>query len=90
MHHLENTGSALAEDVLQKSTIIQQYYMENKAGAHSLCHVTAMVTCITPIVVDNNTAFVACYWFLLNNCQILSSGYQYNRKIYSFFPIMTL
>jgi len=30
--HLENTGSALAEDVMQKSAIINQYFMENKAG----------------------------------------------------------
>lgn len=29
--HLENTGSALAEDVMQKSAIINQYFMENKA-----------------------------------------------------------
>ena len=32
VHHLEHTGSALAEDVLQKSAIIQRYYMDNKAG----------------------------------------------------------
>ena len=32
MNHLESTGSALAEDVIQKSEIIKSYYMENKAG----------------------------------------------------------
>lgn len=32
VHHLESTGSALAEDVVQKSTIIQNYFMEHKAG----------------------------------------------------------
>lgn len=32
VNHLENTGSALAEDVMQKSAIINQYFMENKAG----------------------------------------------------------
>ncbi|XP_064399801.1 GRIP1-associated protein 1-like [Halichondria panicea] len=29
--HLENTGSALAEDVIQKSEIIKSYFMANKA-----------------------------------------------------------
>ena len=32
MNHLENTGSALAEDVIQKSEIIKSYFMETKAG----------------------------------------------------------
>lgn len=32
VHHLENTGSALAEDVIQKSEIIKSYFMDNKAG----------------------------------------------------------
>ena len=32
VNHLESTGSALAEDVIQKSAIIQTYFMENKAG----------------------------------------------------------
>ncbi len=32
VNHLETTGSVLADDVLQKSTIIQKYYMDNKAG----------------------------------------------------------
>jgi hypothetical protein len=31
VNHLESTSSSLAEDVLQKSTIIQNYYMETKA-----------------------------------------------------------
>ncbi len=29
---MENTGSALAEDVIQKSEIIKSYFMANKAG----------------------------------------------------------
>ena len=32
VHHLENTGSALAEDVIQKSEIIKNYIMETKSG----------------------------------------------------------
>ena len=32
VNHLESTGSALAEDVIQKSEIIKSYYMENKTG----------------------------------------------------------
>ena len=32
VNHLELTGSALAEDVIQKNTIIKQHFMENKAG----------------------------------------------------------
>ena len=32
VNHLETTGSALAEDVMQKSEIIKTYFMENKAG----------------------------------------------------------
>lgn len=32
VNHLEMTGSALAEDVLQKDTIIKQHFMESKAG----------------------------------------------------------
>ena len=32
VYHLENTGSALAEDVIQKSEIIKTYFMETKAG----------------------------------------------------------
>ena len=32
VNHLENTGSALAEDVIQKSEIIKTYFMETKAG----------------------------------------------------------
>ncbi|XP_019851975.1 PREDICTED: GRIP1-associated protein 1-like [Amphimedon queenslandica] len=31
LNHLESTSSSLAEDVIQKSTIIQNYFMENKA-----------------------------------------------------------
>ena len=36
--HLENTGSALAEDVIQKSEIIKSYFMANKAGERSHTH----------------------------------------------------
>ena len=32
VHHLESTGSALAEDVIQKSEIIKTYFMDTKAG----------------------------------------------------------
>ena len=32
LSHLESTSSSLAEDLIQKSTIIQHYFMENKAG----------------------------------------------------------
>jgi hypothetical protein len=32
VQHLESTGSALAEDVIQKSEIIKTYFMETKAG----------------------------------------------------------
>ena len=30
--HLENAAAAQAEDIIQKSAIIQNYFMENKAG----------------------------------------------------------
>lgn len=32
VNHLESTGASLAEDVIQKSAIIQNHFMENKAG----------------------------------------------------------
>ena len=34
VNHLETTGSALAEDVMQKSEIIKSYFMATKAGEH--------------------------------------------------------
>ena len=34
VQHLESTGSALAEDVIQKSEIIKTYFMETKAGQY--------------------------------------------------------
>lgn len=37
VHHLENTGSALAEDVIKKSEIIKTYLMDTKAGTVSIC-----------------------------------------------------
>jgi hypothetical protein len=40
VHHLENTGSALAEDVIQKSEIIKTYFMENRAGIYIPLHIT--------------------------------------------------
>ena len=49
INHLENTGSALAEDVLQKSEIIKSYFMETKAGTWSQMSVNAWVlNCICP------------------------------------------
>ena len=36
VNHLENTGSALAEDVIQKSEIIKTYFMDTKAGKRPL------------------------------------------------------
>ena len=43
VNHLETTGSALAEDVMQKSEIIKSYFMDTKAGkAH--CYVTVSTT----------------------------------------------
>ena len=36
VHHLESTGSALADDVIQKSEIIKSYFMDTKAGQSPL------------------------------------------------------
>ena len=37
VNHLETTGSALAEDVVNKSEIIKTFYMQNKAGQLAHC-----------------------------------------------------
>ena len=49
---MENTGSALAEDVIQKSEIIKSYFMANKAGEMSIVLVWHYCLCEVNLSVD--------------------------------------
>jgi len=43
---LENTGPALAEDVMQKLAIINQYFMKNQAGQYTAEINTVIIVCL--------------------------------------------